>query len=63
ICVRMYECTGASKIVKLTPNTNLKLEKCCETNLIEEYIRDVKIQNSSVCLSFSPFEIKTLIFE
>ena len=56
IVVRLYEALGFRTADNLT--LSFPYEKVEECNLVEEYRQKLK----SLCLEFSPFEIKTLYF-
>ena len=56
IVVRLYEALGFRTADTLT--LSFPYEKVEECNLVEEYRQKLK----SLCLEFSPFEIKTLYF-
>ncbi len=57
--VRLYECEGAKTDAKVA----LKgAEKATLTNLLEDALGDLPVENGEVKLIFRPFEIKTIKF-
>lgn len=57
--VRLYECEGA----KTTATVSLKgASKATLTNLLEDPLCELPVENGEVKLSFRPFEIKTIRF-
>ncbi len=58
VIVRMYEAHGCRGRCTLT--TTLPVGTCHETDLMERVLRELKIRNGKVRLTFGPFEIKTI---
>ncbi|MBQ6809382.1 MAG: alpha-mannosidase [Clostridia bacterium] len=59
--VRLYECerNRTSSTVKF----GKKVKKVYATNMLEDIIEELPVENNSVDLTFRPFEIKTLLVE
>jgi alpha-mannosidase len=58
LVLRLYECEH--KGTRATLHFGFPLRSAVETNLMEEDVRSLDLQGSSVLLEFKPFEIKTL---
>lgn len=58
LIVRLYEAAHSS--VQTTLRIGLPAAKVEETNLMEETIREIELDGSTIQLSFQPFEIKTI---
>ncbi len=58
VIVRLYE--GSHSSVETTMHIGVQAAKVEETNLMEESIHEVPLNNGSIQLSFQPFEIKTI---
>ena len=57
--IRAYECMGSRSRTKL--RFNFPVQKCCESDMLEEVMRDLPIDNGAVDLVFRAFEVKTLV--
>jgi len=58
VIVRLYEATGAS--VDAALSLNFPVAAAAEADLMENVLEELAIADGGVCLSFTPFEIKTL---
>ncbi|MDF2699553.1 MAG: alpha-mannosidase [Haloplasmataceae bacterium] len=59
IVIRLYESMGSNGMCNLKLNFDAKL--ACETNMLEETISQIDINNGQLYLEFTPFEIKTIL--
>lgn len=58
VILRLYESTGSTSVCSL--RTVLPVDKAWETNMLEEFEKEIEIEKKTVRLFFRPFEIKTL---
>jgi alpha-mannosidase len=58
VIVRMYEAMRTA--VKANLSCGFSVTSACETNLVEEKIKDLALSGSNIELEFRPFEIKTV---
>jgi alpha-mannosidase len=58
VIVRLYESMRTA--TRCTLSTLLPAGKAAQTNMLEEFERNVELQNGSLALDFRPFEIKTI---
>jgi alpha-mannosidase len=58
VVVRLYECKRMA--TRCTLATRLPAGAACETDMLEQGARPVRVRNGRVRLEFRPFEIKTL---
>ena len=61
LAVRLYECHGARGHARL--KSALPFKKATLTNLLEEPIQPVPLENGEIPISFRPFEILTYLLE
>ncbi len=58
IILRVYEAMRTATRCRLT--TSLPFVKASETNMLEEKLAEVPVENDSLLLEFRPFEVKTI---
>lgn len=58
--LRLYESSGMKADIAIDFNKLLKVNQCIETNLLEDAIQKISIDNNKIKLNFKPFEVKTL---
>ena len=56
--LRMYECEGTKTNASVVPG--IPTEKAVLTNLLEDEKEMLTLADNKICLSFGPFEIKTV---
>lgn len=57
IILRVFETYNTSDKVEIT--FDFPVEKCMETNLLEQKIQDIQITDNKIVVDFKPYEIKT----
>ena len=59
--LRLYECEGSAAKATLRPG--VKVTGAVLTNLLEDPVETLPVEDGAVSLTFRPFEIKTVRFD